>query len=98
MPESLILPAGMIVKLDERKFMLTGNYVVAGDVVPEKEVTTQKTYNIKVICPNCNRIGRFTKKNWIPGDVRNSVVCVHVDGSTYPMELADATEEPDYAG
>ena len=98
MPESLILPAGFVVKLDEKKFALAGNYVVAGDIVPDKEKTTQKTYNLKVICPQCKRIGRFTQKNWQPDDTRNSVVCVHVDGSTTPMELVDATEEPDYAG
>jgi len=98
MPESLILPTGFPLKIDDRKYTLAGNYVVTGDIVPEKDKTTQKTYNLKVICPTCHRIGRFTQKNWQPNETRNSVVCVHVDGSTTPMELVDATEEVDYAG
>lgn len=97
MPESLILPAGMVVKVDERKFSLVDNFVVAGDVVPEKE-KTQKTYLIKALCPTCNRIIRTTAKNWAQTDVRQNVECLHTDGTRHIMELADATEEPDYAG
>ncbi len=97
MPESLILPAGMMVKVDERKFTLAGNYVVAGDIVPEKD-KTQKTYGLKALCPSCNRIIRLTNKNWLQTDVRQALQCLHVDGTVHQMELADATEEPDYVG
>lgn len=98
MSEQLILPAGMVVKLDERKFALKDNYVVSGDVIPEKDKDTQKTYMLKVMCPSCFRIMRVSTKNWIPTNTRANVRCIHTDGTEHIMELEDATEEPSYAG
>lgn len=55
------LPAGTKFKLGGQKIEVEEDCPIIGNYLPD-DVKKQKTYQLKVICPTCERIIRLTKK------------------------------------